>query len=830
MTLAQKIVYLRKKANLSQKELAQKIGVSTGTVAEWESEDTIPTLTDISKLSEFFSVSTDMLIKETEALDGEKHIPKGSKEETAGQGVDSTKKPFWKQVWFWVVTSIVLIAAVLTTILLLNSEVKPRIDKDGKPIFVDLTDEVYTNADKYLGYYVEVKGKVFQNLGDNGEIKGIQVWIDPDNCEQNLMIHYSTEESFKDGDYVICTGYIKEMHSYTNTYGTELSVPLIYSTDLRDANYIEVMSPTKATITPKDLTYEKHGYSITIDKIEFAENETRLYLTAINNGKATLFVDTDSSIILQNGKQFNSETNYEADYTEVPYNLSKGAKVSGIVAFPPVDIGDFEYSIEIHSDNVDEQFEGVLFKINKDASTVFVPIDIPNDVWDFDGLKYETQGYEIVIDKIEFYAEETRVYLTANNNGKATLNVDADGSIIVQEKKQYNTISIYDAPYNELPYSIAKGASASGAISFPAIKVAEFEYRIQMHSDDYDEDFEDIVFVINEKSPSCKNDSQQDPSADTKPSQNTGSNENIYTAAITVAQSYVNAYSSATPNEVKVHMQNNYSEAAINHALYSGYINWSNSIRDYIWELHCETNFCISKCLTCDQAYYGDYQLCPINESHGTPNRSWYYGYSRAETISRLLAVGFLQSDINDVMAEYPHGEFVDEVDLGEYVDPTDMPTTAKNNRSEEAVEEARWMAYYDYTATPADIQKRLVNELEFSEDDAWYCIRMVDNAALEGSRYSWVERVEYYVTYKLQDYYIEYTWCYTCEEVFGVHTTCPICGSMGTQTGQLAFGYTKSEVIAKLQEEGFSDGDIQEGLSKIPEEKFYDESKYKKP
>ena len=139
-------------------------------------------------------------------------------------------------------------------------------------------------------------------------------------------------------------------------------------------------------------------------------------------------------------------------------------------------------------------------------------------------------------------------------------------------------------------------------------------------------------------------------------------------------------------------------------------------------------------------------------------------------------------------------------------------------------------MAYYDYTATPADIQQRLVSEKGFSSQDAWYCIGKVTNALLEGSYYNWSERVEYYVTYELQDYYIEYTWCYTCEEVYGVHEICPICGSRGTQTGQQAFGYTRAEVVSKLKNEGFSDNDIQTGLNKIPSDKFYDESKYKKP
>ena len=467
---------------------------------------------------------------------------KASKKVVIDEVLDATdqtppkgKKPIFKRVWFWISIATVAAAMAVTVILLYNSDVNPKVDENGKPVFVELTDEVYTNVDEYLGYHVNVKGKVFQNLGDNGEIGGVQVWFDPDNCEQNLMIHYTTDEALKDGDYVICTGYIKDLHTYTNTYGAEMSVPLIYSTDLRSATYIEVMSPTISTITPENLTYEKYGYSIGVEKIELAENETRVYLSATNNGNSTLYVDAASSIIVQDGKQFNSETNYEANYEQLPYTLSKGATASGIVAFPAIGDGEFNYVIDLHSNNYEEQFETVTFKLGKETSSVFVPVVEPNAVWEFDGLKHETNGYIIGVEKVEFYDNETRIYLVATNNGKATLYVDADGSIIVQNKKQFNTELLYSAEYEALPYSIVKGASATGTISFPTIEATEFEYTIHIQSDDYNEEFEDIVFLINANTSYCKNDKEEEPAQEptqaptekADASQNWGTNETV---------------------------------------------------------------------------------------------------------------------------------------------------------------------------------------------------------------------------------------------------------------------------------------------------------------
>lgn len=71
MILAQKIVELRKRAGMSQEELAQKIGVSRQSVSKWESAQSTPDMNRILALSELFGVSTDYLLKDdVESPDG----------------------------------------------------------------------------------------------------------------------------------------------------------------------------------------------------------------------------------------------------------------------------------------------------------------------------------------------------------------------------------------------------------------------------------------------------------------------------------------------------------------------------------------------------------------------------------------------------------------------------------------------------------------------------------------------------------------------------------------------------------------------------------------
>lgn len=280
--------------------------------------------------------------------------------------VTDGKRPFYKTVWFWIVVGVVAITAIVTTVFLLVRDTKPKYDKEGNPLFVELTNEVYTNAKDYLGYHINIKGKVFQVMGDNGTSKGIQIWLDPDTCEQNLMIYYTSDVEVKQDDYIMCSGYIDSVTKYKNAYDTELHVPLVYSTDLKKATYIDVMAPTTETVTPENLKQEKFGYSVSIDKIEFSEKETRVYATVTNNGKALMNVG--DAVIVQDGKQYNSESNYEANYDEIPYEIVKGASSSGIIVFPPISNNNFELTIDVHSDDFDEELEKFVFNVSGEVN------------------------------------------------------------------------------------------------------------------------------------------------------------------------------------------------------------------------------------------------------------------------------------------------------------------------------------------------------------------------------------------------------------------------------------------------------------------------------
>lgn len=64
MILADKIVFLRKKAGWSQEDLAEKLGVTRQSVSKWEGAQSVPDMDKVVMMSRLFGVSTDFLLKD----------------------------------------------------------------------------------------------------------------------------------------------------------------------------------------------------------------------------------------------------------------------------------------------------------------------------------------------------------------------------------------------------------------------------------------------------------------------------------------------------------------------------------------------------------------------------------------------------------------------------------------------------------------------------------------------------------------------------------------------------------------------------------------------
>ena len=93
-----RIADLRKNSRITQQELADSIGVSFQTVSKWETGISMPDITVLPLLAEYFHVSTDQLLG-LKPLDGEMYIPeKTATEEFWNNKLEylmRTRKNYW---------------------------------------------------------------------------------------------------------------------------------------------------------------------------------------------------------------------------------------------------------------------------------------------------------------------------------------------------------------------------------------------------------------------------------------------------------------------------------------------------------------------------------------------------------------------------------------------------------------------------------------------------------------------------------------------------------------------------------------------------------------
>lgn len=113
--LSDNIKNYRKKNNMSQDELAEKLGVSRQSISLWETGQTQPTIDNIIALAKIFNVSSDMLLGNCDSTSNNTNISKHVTEDE-----DKTSKK--KELIIICIVALVVIAVVATTVAIIKSK------------------------------------------------------------------------------------------------------------------------------------------------------------------------------------------------------------------------------------------------------------------------------------------------------------------------------------------------------------------------------------------------------------------------------------------------------------------------------------------------------------------------------------------------------------------------------------------------------------------------------------------------------------------------------------------------------------------------------------
>lgn len=225
--------------------------------------------------------------------------------------------------------------------------------------------QLFTDPDQFEGKYVKLTGKIFTEPEDAGDYIGLQVWNNPENAENNFLVTAPKDGTeYSVDSYVVVDGRVDGSFTGENLVGGVVTAPMIEADTVTISNYKDVMRPTIKEISFDSLQEEQYGYSVSITKVEFAEQETRVYATVKNDGESKLSIWGYSAKLIQNGQQYEAEMNYDADYPELQSEILSGTESSGVIVFPAIDPNtDCEVYIEGYSDNYEEDIEPYQFDV-----------------------------------------------------------------------------------------------------------------------------------------------------------------------------------------------------------------------------------------------------------------------------------------------------------------------------------------------------------------------------------------------------------------------------------------------------------------------------------
>lgn len=239
-------------------------------------------------------------------------------------------------------------------------------NKEVKKLSKEELQQMYTDPDKFKGYEVDIYAKIFANVERDDKGTYIQAFEDPKNSTNNTIISIKDPNlDVKDGDIIHVIGTVYKKFEGTNAFGAKITAPSIIASKIEKTDYATAFSPAIKTINLNS-EQNQNGYVIKINRVELAEQETRVYLTVTNkmsNEKINFY--TFNTKIVQGGKQLGEQTDYDANYPQMESDILPGVSEDGVIAFAPVDPNgeNLKISLEGSCDNYEITINPFTFQV-----------------------------------------------------------------------------------------------------------------------------------------------------------------------------------------------------------------------------------------------------------------------------------------------------------------------------------------------------------------------------------------------------------------------------------------------------------------------------------
>lgn len=221
----------------------------------------------------------------------------------------------------------------------------PSYTQDSKPK-IQLTNEnwhlVLSEArgaqEDYIGSAVTLIGKVGQVMERTGSETAIAIDTNFEEITigERTAVAIHKDVNVKEGNWVKVEGVLDSYWNTQNMMGAELRIPVVVADDMLVITRSEAIPPIVTVNVGKSVT--QHGLSITLEKVEIADSETRVYIKATNDSSSKASLYSYDAVIVQNQNQIQIMQMFgEEDVKEPDTTLISGTATSGVIMFEPLD-------------------------------------------------------------------------------------------------------------------------------------------------------------------------------------------------------------------------------------------------------------------------------------------------------------------------------------------------------------------------------------------------------------------------------------------------------------------------------------------------------------
>ncbi|MGX8834924.1 hypothetical protein ACWG0P_12050 [Amedibacillus sp. YH-ame6] len=223
--------------------------------------------------------------------------------------------------------------------------------------------KVYSAPEDYKGKYIKLTGLMLGGVEESEDGFAFQMWQDTENYKNNTVVYLKEDPKLSDKDYVILEGKILGEFEGENAFGSAVTAPAIQAVSVKKGDYKSVIAPTLKEVALENVSSTQNDVTISISKVEFAKNETRVYMKIVNNSGAQFNFYSFNTNAIQGTKQYEHELNFKADYPEIQSDIRSGVTEEGVLVYPVMEQTDFKVIASGSSDNYDLDFTDFEFNV-----------------------------------------------------------------------------------------------------------------------------------------------------------------------------------------------------------------------------------------------------------------------------------------------------------------------------------------------------------------------------------------------------------------------------------------------------------------------------------